>query len=199
MLNKVWVALIIIGIFAGVISGEAETVMNGIISSANDAVTFSIGLIGMVAFWSGIIKILEDAGVIRAAVRLFRPIVVKIFPGTRANEEAQAAIITNLTANFFGLGNGATPSGIEAVSQMQNNVKDVCKFLIINSAGLQLIPSTVIAMRAELGASNPTDILLPTWIVSVLSMAAAFILYGIFSKIHIIFIKRAKPQKINER
>lgn len=85
---------------------------------------------------------------------------------------------------FFGLGNGATPSGIEAVGEMKNNRKDICLFLVINAAGIQLIPSTVIAMRSELGASNPADILLPTWIVSLISLASALLIYFIYSKIY---------------
>ena len=194
MLNIIWATLLIVGIFAGLITGKADAIMQSIISAADEAVKFSIGLIGIVALWSGMIKILEDAGVIKVALKLLRPIIIKIFPGTKNNEKAQSAIITNITANFFGLGNGATPSGIEAVSEMQENLKDVCKFLVINSAGIQLIPSTVIAMRAEMGASNPADILLPTWIVSVTSMAAALILYYMFSKIYYVR-HNAKKQK----
>ncbi|MFR1517210.1 MAG: nucleoside recognition domain-containing protein [Clostridia bacterium] len=184
MLNIVWVLLLIIGFIAGIINGRINEIAQSIMTSADDAVKFAIGLLGIVALWCGIIQILEDAGGVRAASKVLRPLITKLFPGTAGNEKAQSSIITNITANFFGLGNGATPSGIEAVNEMKHNLKDVCLFLVINSAGLQLIPSTVIAMRSELGASNPADILLPTWIVSLISMASALIIYFIYRKIY---------------
>ncbi len=184
MLNIIWALLFIVGLIVGIINGRINEVAQSIMTSADDAVKFSIGLLGIVALWCGIIQILEDAGGVRAASKVLRPLITKLFPGTKGNEKAQSSVLTNLTANFFGLGNGATPSGIEAVGEMKNNLKDVCLFLVINSAGLQLIPSTVIAMRSELGAGNPADILLPTWIVSLISMASALIIYFIYSKIY---------------
>lgn len=179
MLNVVWAFLMILGIVCAFFLNNTDIIMHTIISSANEAVTFSIGLIGTVALWCGLINILEDAGIVGWLCRKLRPIVTRIFPSTQSNEKAQKAIITNISANFFGLGNGATPSGIEAVSEMGNNTKDVCLFLVINSAAIQLLPSTVIAMRAEAGSSNPTDILLPTWIVSVISLLSAVVIFVI--------------------
>ena len=184
MLNIIWALLLIIGFIVGIINGRISEVAQSIMTSADDAVKFSIGLLGIVALWCGFIQIFEDSGGVRAASRMLRPLITKLFPGTVGNEKAQSSILTNITANFFGLGNGATPSGIEAVGEMKNNLKDVSLFLVINSAGLQLIPSTVIAIRSELGATNPADILLPTWIVSLISMTSALILYFIYSKIY---------------
>lgn len=192
MLNIIWALLFIIGIIAGIANGRIAEVAQSIMSSADDAVKFALGLLGIVALWCGIIQILEDAGGVRAASKLLRPLINKVFPGTVGNEKAQSSIITNITANFFGLGNGATPSGIEAVNAMQNNIKDVCLFLVINSAGIQLIPSTVIAMRSELGSTSPADILLPTWIVSAVSLLSALIIYVVYSKIYF----RIKKNKI---
>lgn len=180
MLNKIWAVLMIVGILASILSGKTDEVIKTIISSANDAVTFSVGLIGTVALWSGIIKILENAKIIKWLSKQLKSFVVRIFPSTHNNEKAQNAIITNISANFLGLGNGATPSGIEAVKEMDKNIKDICLFLVINSAGIQLIPSTVIAMRAEAGAVNPTDIILPTWIVSVVSLITAIAIFFVY-------------------
>ena len=184
MLNIIWVLLFLAGLITGILTGRINEVAQSILTSADEAVKFSIGLLGVVALWCGLIQILEDAGGVRAASKLLRPLITKLFPGTAGNEKAQSSIITNITANFFGLGNGATPSGIEAVGEMKNNIKDVCLFLVINAAGIQLIPSTVIAMRSELGASDPADILLPTWIVSMISLASALLIYFIYSKIY---------------
>ena len=180
MLNIIWSILMIAGIISAFLLNKTDDLMDTFVSSANDAVTFSIGLIGTVALWCGLIKILEDAGAVEWLCRKLKPVVTKIFPSTRHNEKAQKAIITNISANFLGLGNGATPSGIEAVSEMGNNTRDVCLFLVINSAAIQLLPSTVIAMRAEAGSVNPTDILLPTWIVSVISLFSAVVIFAIF-------------------
>ena len=180
MLNIIWSILMIAGIISAFLLNKTDDLMDTFVSSANDAVTFSIGLIGTVALWCGLIKILEDAGAVEWLCRKLKPVVTKIFPSTRHNEKAQKAIITNISANFLGLGNGATPSGIEAVSEMGNNTRDVCLFLVINSAAIQLLPSTVIAMRAEAGSANPTDILLPTWIVSVISLFSAVVIFAIF-------------------
>lgn len=183
MLNTIWALLMIVSIAYAIVTGNTEKIMENIIDSSDSAVKFALGLVGVVSLWCGIIRILEDAGVVNWFLRVFRPIVTRIFPSVRDNEKAQKAIVTNITANFLGLGNGATPSGIEAVGELGNNVRDVCLFLVINSAGLQLIPSTVIAMRAEMGATTPTDILLPTWIVSVISMISAIAIFCLFDKL----------------
>lgn len=183
MLNIIWAMLMLIGIVGGIILGKTEIIMNSIITSAGDAVKFAVGLIGIVSFWCGIIKILEDAGVVKWFSGIVKPVITRLFPSAKINEKAQNAIITNFAANFFGLGNGATPSGIEAVAELQKNIKDVCLFLVINSAGIQLIPTTVIAMRAEMGSSAPADIILPTWIVSVISMISALIVFAVWNKV----------------
>ena len=173
----------IISLSYAIFTGNAEQIMEDIIESADSAVQFALGLVGVVSFWCGIIKILEDAGVVKCFLKVFRPIIIRIFPSAQENQKAQKAIVTNITANFLGLGNGATPSGIEAVGELRNNVRDVCLFLVINSAGIQLIPSTVIAMRAEMGADVPADILLPTWIVSVVSLISAIVIFFLFNKL----------------
>lgn len=187
--------MLVTGIITGIATGRMQEIVQSIMSSADDAVKFAFGLIGVVALWCGFIRILEDAGVLNAASKVLRPITTKLFPSTRDNQKAQSAIITNVTANFLGLGNGATPSGIEAVGEMKENIKDVCLFLVINSAGLQLIPTTVIAMRSELDASAPTDILLPTWIVSIISLISALIIYYVYSKIYYSFRRNVKNKR----
>ena len=183
MLNVIWALLMIISVSYGIITGNTEKLMENILVSADSAVKFALGLVGVVSLWCGIIKILEDAGVVAFFLRIFRPIIIRIFPSAKENKRAQKAIVTNITANFLGLGNGATPSGIEAVGELGNNARDVCLFLVINSAGIQLIPSTVIAMRAEMGAVTPADILFPTWIVSVISMISAIVIFFLFNKL----------------
>ncbi len=193
MLNYIWVVLLIIGIIVGAANGRIDAVSDALLGSAGDAVTFCLGLVGVVALWCGLMQIFQDAGAIRALSKILRPLVKKLFPETQKSQEAEKQIITNLTANFLGLGNGATPSGVAAVQELQKNkldkkekdgktaTKSVCLFLVINSAAVQLIPTTVIAMRAAQGAQNPADILLPTWIVSLGSLIVGIFFYFLFS------------------
>lgn len=188
MLNVIWSVLLAVGILCAVATGKGEEIAGVIVSSANDAVTFGIGLIGVCAFWCGMIKVLEAAGGLNFLQRLLRPLIGRIFPSSRKDPEAQQHILTNLTADFLGLGNGATPSGIEAVRRLSaldgNGAKasrDVCLFLVINSAALQLMPTTVIAMRAQLGSLQAADILVPTWLTSLGSMLIAILVYRLLA------------------
>ena len=194
MLNYIWVILLVTGISVGIANGRAAEIGEAIVNAANDAVVFCLGMVGIVAFWCGLIQILQDAGGVDRAARILRPMIRILFPETKHDPEAERQVITNITANFFGLGNGATPSGIAAVRQLQKTAvdlrrvekkevasKSVCLFLVINSASVQLIPTTVIALRAAQGARNPADILIPTWIVSVISLLAGILVFKGYS------------------
>ena len=142
-----------------------------LVDASNDAVTFCIGLLGVVSLWCGLMRIFQDAGGINFISKLISPVIRKLFPETRYNKEAEKHIVTNLTANFLGLGNGATPSGIAAVHELERTNpnttarKSTCLFLVVNSACLQLVPTTIIALRNSFGAKNPADVLVPIWII----------------------------------
>ena len=187
MLNYIWAFLLIIGIITGAVNGRIQQVADSIIESANDAVMFCIGLLGIVALWCGLMQIFQDAGGIGFVSIIIRPVIRRLFPETRYNPEAEKQIITNITANFLGLGNGATPSGIASVKELQKSNKgpvasrSICVFLVINSAAIQFIPTTVIAMRATQGANNPADILIPTWITSIFSLIVGVMLFYFLS------------------
>lgn len=195
MLNVIWVVLLIIGILVGIANGKISEINSSLLSSAGNAVQFGIGIMGIICLWCGIMNIASDAGVVNVMAKLLRPVIHLLFPRTRRNKEAEKQVITNLIANFLGLGNGATPSGISAVKELQKStgsdvaVKDVCLFLVINSAAIQLIPTTVIALRAASGAKNPADILIPTWISSISGCIIAIIIFFLLS------IKRKKVKK----
>ena len=187
MLNYIWVGLLIIGIIVGIINGKIDVIGTALLDSANDAVTFCIGLLGVVTLWCGLMQIFQDAGGINFIARLIRPLIRLLFPETRYNKEAEKHIITNLTANFLGLGNGATPSGIAAVQELEKNntsktaLKSTCLFLVINSAAIQLVPTTIIALRSAQGAKNPADILIPTWLTSIFSLIVGVLVFYILS------------------
>lgn len=185
MLNYIWVALLIVGLVVGIANGKIDAVGNTLLDASNDAVTFCIGLLGVVSLWCGLMRIFQDAGGINFISKLISPVIRKLFPETRYNKEAEKHIVTNLTANFLGLGNGATPSGIAAVHELERTNpnttarKSTCLFLVVNSACLQLVPTTIIALRNSFGAKNPADVLVPIWITSVLTLITALLVFFI--------------------
>ncbi len=188
MLNLVWSLLLAAGILCGIATGRVREVADAILSSAGEAVTFGIGILGVCAFWCGMIRILEAAGGLALLQRFLRPAIGRIFPSTVQSPETQQHILTNITADFLGLGNGATPSGIMAVQGLsklngdrEEASRDICLFLVLNAAAFQLMPTTVIAMRAQAGSGNPGDILVPTWIASLGAMLTGILVYRLLA------------------
>ncbi len=188
MLNIVWGIMLFVGLLCGLLTGRSDHVGQAVVESAGEAVTFAIGLIGICAFWCGMIRVLEAAGGLAFLQRLLKPLIGRIFPSVKKDPVTQQHILTNLTADFLGLGNGATPSGIAAVQGLsrlsgdgENASRDLCLFLVINSAALQLMPTTVVAMRAQLGSLQAADILIPTWLTSLGSLLVAVLFYRILA------------------
>ncbi|MBE7064848.1 MAG: spore maturation protein [Ruminococcaceae bacterium] len=192
MLNYIWVFLLGGGILFGIANGRADEVGEAIIESCGNAVEFCIGIAGITAFWCGIMDILSQTGAISFVSKLLKPIIKRLFPETVSNEKAGEYIITNISANLFGLGNGATPSGIGAVTELQKEhirlsgdtgtgvaSDSVGLFLVINSTAFQLIPSTVMAILASSGSVYASKIILPVWIVSILSLLSGVITFYI--------------------
>lgn len=187
MLNYIWAGMLIFGIGYGCYNGRLQEIGNALLESGGQAVTFSIGIIGVTAFWCGILEILNQAGGISFFSRLLRRPIQRFFPESRCNPEAGKQIITNLTANFFGLGNGATPSGIAAVRELQKSQphnreiasRSICLFLVVNSAAFQLIPTTVLAIRTAAGSSEAFDVIVPIWIASLAAFVTGIVVYFI--------------------
>jgi len=139
---------------------------DGIFSSAKTAVTLALGLIGIMALWLGIMKIAEESGLISRLALLFKPIMTRLFPDVPPEHPAMGAMMMNISANMLGLSNAATPFGLKAMEHLNTLNKKagtatdaMCTFLVINTSNVQLIPATVIAIRASLGSHNPTEIL----------------------------------------
>ena len=186
MVNLIWSFMAIVGIVYAMINGTMKEVNQALFESANDAVTLSIGLISILVFWLGIMKIAEKAGLMKALARLFRPIVIKIFPEIPAGHPAISYIMSNFIANFFGLGNAATPMGIKAMqemkklSQSETASRSMITFLAINTSGLTLIPTTVIAIRMQYNSVSPTEIVGTTLIATLISLTSAIIIDRLF-------------------
>ncbi|EOO22055.1 MULTISPECIES: spore maturation protein SpmA [Bacillus] len=180
MVNLVWAAMAVIGIVYAMINGTMEEVTKAIFEGSKDAVTICIGLISVLVFWLGLMKIAEEAGLLKKLVSLFMPIVKRLFPEIPKDHPSMGFILSNMMANFFGLGNAATPLGIKAMEQLKelNGGKDsasrsMVTFLALNTSAITLIPTTVISIRMTYESANPTEIVGVTFIAQVLSMIGA--------------------------
>jgi len=185
-MNYIFTTLILISFVCALINGTMSDVMNAVLKSSQKAVEISIGLIGIMVFWLGIINIAKNSGLLEVFSKLIKKPLLKIFPDLKENNNAISNIALNISANALGLMNAATPFGIKAMEDMQekNNKKEyatnsMCTFLAINTAGFQIVPAVVIAILSTNGMSNPTQIIIPTLIVTTIAFISALF----FSKI----------------
>lgn len=190
MINIIWFILLASGIIVGALRGNIEAVTEAAISNAELAVAISLGLIGLMALWLGIMRIAEDSGLVSSISKLLSVVMKPLFSEIPANHPAMGAIVMNIGANMLGLGNAATPLGINAMKEMQklNPSKEVASnsmvmFLALNTSSVTLIPATVIAIRASAGSLNPTEIIGPTFIATTASTIAAIIAVKILQRL----------------
>ena len=179
-MNYIFYFLIVFSIVIGAINGRLQEVINAVMSGAELSVKVAFSLIGIMAFWLGIMKIAEKSGLVQLIAKIIKPITKKLFNELPEDSPAIGDIAMNFTANAFGLANAATPFGIRAMENMQevNDKKDtasnsMCLFLAMNTAGFQLIPATVIAILVGIGYKNPTEIIAPTLLVTSIAFICA--------------------------
>lgn len=179
-MNYIFYFLIVFSIVIGAINGRLQEVINAVMSGAELSVKVAFSLIGIMAFWLGIMKIAEKSGLVQLIAKAIKPITKKLFNELPEDSPAIGDIAMNFTANAFGLANAATPFGIRAMENMQgvNDKKDtasnsMCLFLAMNTAGFQLIPATVIAILVGIGYKNPTEIIAPTLLVTSIAFVSA--------------------------
>lgn len=192
MLNKLWAGMIIIGICFGAVTGRMAEISSAVIDSAKEAVSLSITMLGVVGAWSGIMKIAEDSGLLKEIERVLSPFVHFLFPRIPKGHKSLEYITTNIVANILGLGWGATPAGLKAMEELQRlneadcrqdrmskrrgldiATNEMCIFLIINISSLQLIPVNMITYRSQYGSVNPTAIVGPAIVATVVSTLVA--------------------------
>lgn len=188
MLNYVWVFMLTISFVVSCINGKMDDLSNAIFQGAQDAATLSISMLGVMCLWSGLSKIAEKSGLTDILKKCLYPITKFLFPTLEKNSPALSAIVMNITANLLGMGNAATPLGIKAMKELEkiNTEKhiatdEMCMFAVINTASVQLLPSTLIALRQSFGSKNPGEIILPVWICGFLVLTVAISLAKIFS------------------
>ena len=185
MLNWLWAVLMAVSLIGGAVTGNLEAVNRSLLGGGNAAVTLAVTLTGSLCFWSGLLRVADRAGLTVWLSRLFAPFLRVLFPGLPTEGTAARAILMNMSANFLGLGNAATPFGLKAMQALQDEStlsgkKDnqtasghMITFVVLNTASIQLIPTTVAALRLKHGSADPMMILPAVWITSIGAAAAA--------------------------
>lgn len=183
MLNYLWAGMILIGIAYAAMTGQINEVSTAALDSSKEAVSLCITMIGVMSFWTGMMKIAKESGMLEAASEKIRPLLHFLFPGIPKGHPAEEHIATNIIANVLGLGWAATPAGLKAMEELKN-ISDrppgiasnaMCNFLILNISSLQLIPINVIAYRSQYGSTDPADIILPGIIATCMSTLVAIL------------------------
>ncbi len=181
-MNYIFFALIAISIIIGIFNNTLNDVVNAMLSACNTAVKISFSLIGIMAFWLGIMRIAEKSGLVQILSKLLNPIAKILFKKIKKDSPVIGDITMSVAANALGLTNAATPIGLKVMQELQaeNPKKEtatdsMCMFLGMNTAGFQIIPATVIAVLVGVGAKNPSEIILPTLLVTTLSFLVAIV------------------------
>jgi spore maturation protein A len=189
MINLVWLFFIIFGITIAAVTGKVALISDTIFSSARAAIEFTFGLAGLIAFWSGILKIAEASGITDKLARFFQPLLARLFPEIPNNHPVMGLISMTVAANLFGLGNVATPLGLKAMENLQELSPDqdrasdsICTFLTLIFGGLSLVPATLIAVRAQAGSQNPAVVILPILIITAIGTGIGLVCNYLFIK-----------------
>jgi len=206
MLNYLWAGMIVVGVVYGVFSGNMEAVTNGALDSAKEAISLCLNMCGVMALWMGLMEIAQTCGLIERMTKSISPFITFLFPRIPKNHPAREAISTNIIANVLGLGWAATPAGLKAMEELskleeergnpdycspdkfekknegRTASNEMCVFLIMNIASLQLIPVNMIAYRSQYGSVSPTAVIAPGLLATFVSAVAAIIYCKIMDK-----------------
>lgn len=189
MLNIIWPLFIIISFIYAILNGRVGAVNNSIFESTKSAIELSISLLGTICLWNGIMQIASKTSIIKHLTKILNPIMKKVFPDIKKEDKVHKEITMNIIANIMGLGNAATPLGLKAMTSMQKQNKErdrlsnsMAMFIVLNTASIQLIPTTVIAIRSSFNSSNPSVIMIPVWISTILAAISAILAAKILMK-----------------
>lgn len=185
VMSWVWAALVCASVICAAVNGRASALSAAVMQGAQSGFTLAISIAGSLCLWAGIGRAMERSGLTEKLSRLLRPVMRRLFPSTREDSALAGALSTNICANFLGLGNAATPPGIEAARRLAARSPgqasdELCRLIVLNTASIQLIPANVAAVRSSLGCAAPFDILPAVWLTSLcsagLGLAAAWAL-----------------------
>ena len=190
MLNVLWPVFIIVSCIYAIFTGKVEQINTSIFSSLESVVQLSITLLGTICLWNGIMNIAINTSLIEKLVFFFKPLLKYLFPEIYQDEKIRKEISMNMVANMLGLVNAATPLGLKAMKSMQEKNKKtdtlsnaMLMFIVINTASIQMIPTTVIAIRSSLGSQNPTATIVPIWISSACSIIVVILITKFLIKV----------------
>lgn len=180
MVSYIWFFLIVVGIVYSFLTGNISVINESILTNGKDALELMLSIFPVIVLWSGIMKIAEDAGMLKKFAKILEPVLSKLFPSVPKDNPALGFIASNIAANMMGLGSAATPFGLKAMTELQkiNDKKDTASvpmitFLVLNTAGVTIVPTTVLALRIAHGSANPSEIILPGAIATFCSCIGA--------------------------
>ena len=189
MINYIWFGIIFIGTIFGITTGKIEEVSKAVVNSTSSTVEFMITFVGMMCLWCGVMKIAEKSGLTDKIAKVLTPIMKLIFKDAVKNDKALGAMVMNITSNMLGLSNAATPFGIKAMEELEKDNKnkgvatnDMALFLVMNAACIQLVPSTIISIRAACNSQNPGAIILPAIISTTTALIVGIVCCKILQK-----------------
>lgn len=179
-MSWIWGGMVILSLLFGAATGRIDAVSEAALSGAQNAVELSLSMAGVLCLWSGIMEIMRVCGLTDGLARAFRPLMRRLLPEASRDSETLAAVSANVSANLLGLGNAATPLGIQAARRMARGCggvasDELCRLVVLNTASIQLLPTTIASVRAAAGCRTPFDILPAVWFASVLSVAAGLL------------------------
>ena len=183
-----WTGMVTVSLVFAALNGSLSALSAAALEGAQSAVELCLAMSGVMCLWTGVMEVMNQCRLTDRLAALFRPLLKRLLPRASRDSETLAAVSANLAADMLGLGNAATPLGIRAARRMSRGCEgaasdELCLFVVLNTASIQLIPSTLAGVRTSLGAANPFDILLPVWLVSLLSVIAGLLAAGFFARI----------------
>ncbi len=203
MMNYIWAGMIVLSLVFSLFAGTVSEVSEAVLSGANSAVELVLSILGIMCFWSGMMEIGKRSGLTTALSRILRPVLKHLFPDVDENGEAMNYISLNISANLLGLGNAATPFGLAAMKELKKQSADsdratdsMLLFVVMNTASIQLLPTTIGAYRAKYASENPFDILPCVWVTSIIALAVGITVAKLFSDRGIDKNNRLRGEKI---
>ena len=177
----IWCGMVVLSLIFGILTGQMDAVADAAMEGAASAVDLGISMAGILCLWSGVMEIMNACGLAAGLARIFRPLLRRLLPQASRDQKTLAALSANMSANLLGLGNAATPLGIRAARRMARGCggvasDDLCLLVVLNTASIQLLPTTIASVRSASGAQAPFDILPAVWLASLLSVTAGILI-----------------------
>ena len=184
----IWTGMVLLSVIFGSVNGTISEVGAAALDGATAAVELCLSMAGVMCLWSGVMSLMKACGLTEFLKKLFRPVLSRLLPCASRDEETLDALSGNLSCNLLGLGNAATPLGIRAAQRMARGCRgiasdELCILVVLNTASIQLLPTTVASVRSVLGSANPFDILPAVWFASILSVSAGILAAKLFSRL----------------